>query len=115
MTMTHYKMSELYVHFPKPARHWCPRSEAFAGGDCLVAALYAGWSVYETVCCAMFTDASRFGVSRQIVVYYFKLSRGDETMTMPVISNPFIRRLITDSPLVLAIQGESDGTHRTHV
>ena len=71
-------------------RHWHPRSEAYAGVDCLLSALDEGWNIDGIV----FGEVHRFGDGRQTTVYHFAVTRNDATMVMPIIEYPCVARLI---------------------
>lgn len=71
-------------------RHWHPASEKWAGADCLLTALDSGWKVDPTVYFQEFWHAG----SRLVTIYYLELTRNGETMEMPVITNPYARRLL---------------------
>ncbi|MEZ4669328.1 MAG: hypothetical protein R3E39_15595 [Anaerolineae bacterium] len=66
--------------------------KSFAGGDSLATALITGWKISDTVAMDIFWCAG----SRQVLVYYFRLSRDDETMLMPVLGNPYVDRLLVE-------------------
>ncbi len=76
--------------------HWNPQSQPFAGGDNLLAAINAGWSVQGTV---LFETHDRR--SCQIRVYFFELYTDDATLTMPVIANPFVDQFIASHDLTV--------------
>jgi len=76
-------------------RHWHAGSEPYAGGDCLLTALNEGWDVSAR----LIADEHWYAGTRCVMVYHFELTRGDETMTMPVLTNPFVERLIAQSAL----------------
>jgi hypothetical protein len=71
-------------------RHWHAHSQKFAGGDCLATMLFLGWKFNPLV---MMDTYWHFG-TRQVHVYHFELLRDDESVTMPVIGNPYVDRLI---------------------
>jgi hypothetical protein len=76
--------------YMRTIRHWHPLSEKWAGADCLLTAIDNGWKVDPTVYCQEFWHAG----SRLVTIYYFELTRDGETMEMPVITNPYARRLL---------------------
>jgi hypothetical protein len=84
-------------------RHWHPQSQAYAGSDCLLHALDCGWRVGQVAHCSQCNSGNR-----RVLVYYFKLQRGDEALVMPVISNPYIERLLASSPLKIVVTAEAD-------
>ena len=71
-------------------RHWDPMSERYAGADALLTAMNKGWKPAQTVHFEEYWHAG----SRLVTIYHFDLTRGDEQMTMPVLSNPFARRIL---------------------
>lgn len=81
-------------------RHWHPQSEKYAGGDCLLTALNDGWEVNEQV---IGEEHWRAG-TRRVMVYRFELSRDSDLLTMPVITNPFVERLIAENALRVVLQ-----------
>lgn len=84
-------------------RHWHSLSQVYAGGDCLLSALDCGWTVRQVVHCGQCHSGYR-----RSLVYYFELQRGDETLVMPVINNPFIERLLAGSLLEVVVVQEAD-------
>ena len=71
-------------------RCWHPGSEQYAGGDHLATALLLNWQIDDEV----FEERHLVRGGRSVTVYYFTLSRDDITLVMPVISNPYVIRLI---------------------
>ena len=76
--------------YMRTIRHWHAASEQWAGADCLLTAMDNGWTVDDSVYFQEFWHAG----SRLVTIYYFELSRDGETMEMPVITNPYARRLL---------------------
>jgi hypothetical protein len=89
--------TDFHVDYPDIVRHWSPISEKYAGADCLVTAVRNGWRVVGEVYVENFWHAG----TRLTSVYHLKLVSGDETMLMPVISNPYARRLIDMNRITL--------------
>jgi hypothetical protein len=83
-------------------RHWHAESEMFAGGDSLSTALFLGWSIRDTV----HLEEHWYAGTRRVAVFYFELTRGDESVTMPVIGNPYIDRLIAMSGVQVVAVGK---------
>jgi hypothetical protein len=79
-----------HADYPDIRRYWSETSQHYAGGDHLLTAFQRDWQIPDTV----YEEVHWLGGSRPIKVYYFELSCGDARMTMPVISNPFVRRMI---------------------
>jgi hypothetical protein len=76
--------------YMRTIRHWHAESEKWAGADCLLTKLDDGWTVDPTVYYQEFWHAG----SRLVTIYYFQLTRDGETLEMPVITNPYARRLL---------------------
>jgi hypothetical protein len=70
-------------------QHWHAGSGKYAGGDHLMTALHEGWTLD-----ACYQVDRTYAGMRFVSVYEFRLRRDDETMTMPVINNPYIERFI---------------------
>ncbi len=85
-------MSEANYHvsYPDVYRYWSPSCEPFAGGDSLLTAMRKGWSVDKTV----YAEEFWLGGMRLVVILHFQIQRGDRVISMPVISNPAVRRLL---------------------
>jgi hypothetical protein len=82
--------SNFHVSYPDVYRYWSHGCEAYAGGDALLTILREGWDAGDT---AYVEDFWHSG-ARLVVVYHFDLTRGDQTLSLPVLSNPFVRRLL---------------------
>lgn len=82
--------TDFHVDYPDIVHHWSPVSEKYAGADCLVTAVRNGWRVIGEVYVENFWHAG----TRLTSVFHVKMVRGDTTMVMPVISNPYAHRLI---------------------
>lgn len=95
---THEKYTETY-------QHWCPQSEKFAGGDHFISAVRSGWSLKQQ---AIHAGRDWKSGSRPVTVYYFILVRDDETMMMPVISNPFIERYLVEHKFTIIYQRDEN-------
>jgi hypothetical protein len=76
-------------------RHWHGQSEKFAGGDCLATAIFLGWHFNPVV---LVDTYWHFG-TRQVHVYHFELLRDNDTMSMPVLGNPYVDRMIAEHRL----------------
>jgi len=71
-------------------RHWCPRSQHYAGVDALFTAFDRGWDIIGTI----YRDEYCLSKTRYTVIYHFQLQRSDAMMWMPVLSNPCLARYI---------------------
>lgn len=85
--------SNFHVDYIDVAQHWSPDSEKYAGGDCLVTALYSGWEMNPVV----YVERKWYAGARQITVYHVELERDGEVMSMPVLNNPYINRMIRNT------------------
>lgn len=88
--MAAQQLSNLHYAYSHLIRHWHAASERYTGGDALFTALDEGWTFDDSV-----TYEEHWIAGAQcVVVFLFELKRGAETMTMPVITNPFVQRLL---------------------
>lgn len=106
--MAHYSNNS-HFNYLEVHRHWSPESEHFAGGDCLVTALNDGWGFNDDIYVEEFWHAGM----RHVVVYHFELTRGTEAITMPVICNPYIDRVVSQLELNLHPLDEKTEVRRT--
>ena len=102
------KSTDFHVDYPDIVRHWSPISEKFAGADGFITALRNGWQVVGDIYHETFWHAG----TRLTGVFHITLKRGDEVMEMPVISNPYARRLmyinqVTTRPIEERIRNSS--------
>jgi hypothetical protein len=75
-----------------PDRHWSPESQSYASGDILMNFLRSGWVPEHLVAVETFY----FSDCRHVNVFRFRLTKGEQTLTIPVVANPIIRRLIKE-------------------
>ena len=96
-----------HVQYLDVTHHWSPRSEDFAGGDCLLTALQRGWEVAYTV------EEEKYwhGDVRAVSVYHFTLRRGNQEIVMPVIENPYVTRMLFMEPFEVVERGDADAAH----
>lgn len=85
------RFRELYPNYIDVSRHWCSRSQSYAGVDALLGRLDNGWKIRGDIG----FDEHWFGESRRILVYHFELTRQDSRATMHVVHNPVLERLLT--------------------
>lgn len=88
--MVVFDSSNAHFSYMDVVSHWCPRSQRFTGGDAFLTYLDEGWEVGPEV---FYEEFGQTG-GRRVIVYYFELTRNGETLRMPVISNPFVERVI---------------------
>lgn len=87
------RFREFYPNQIDVSRHWCPRSQPYAGVDALLARLDSGWKIQGDIG----FDEHWFRASRRILVYKFRLTKQDNCVTMYVVHNPVLERLLTQS------------------
>ena len=85
------RFREFYPNHIEVSRHWCPRSQPYAGVDALLGHLDNGWKIRGDIG----FNEHWFGESRRITVYQFILTKQDNRVTMHVIHNPVLERLLT--------------------
>lgn len=84
-------LTDLHFAYQDMYRHWHAESERYTGGDALNTALEEGWHINDIV---SYKEIRHTG-ARGTVIYYFDLTRGkDEAVTMPVVGNPYVERLV---------------------
>jgi hypothetical protein len=71
-------------------RHWSPISEKYAGGDTLITLLNQGWQITDKIHFEEFWHSG----TRPVTIYYMDLMREGATLHLPVLTNPYVRRLI---------------------
>lgn len=82
--------TNFHADYPDIKRYWSDTSQRYAGGDHLLTALQRGWKADETV----YEEQVWHGGARLVTVFYIDLKHGNATMTMPVITTPYVRRLL---------------------
>jgi hypothetical protein len=82
-------------------RHWHAGSEKYASGASLATAIYLGWTMNEIV-----YREEHWRAGRCSSVYHVTLGRGSEIMKMPVIANPYVTRLLNESPVQVVLIAE---------
>lgn len=87
--------ANFHLSYMDVTQHWSPNSESYAGGDQLVTSLFEGWEVQPIV----YLEQKWYEGLRHIKVYHMTLKRGEQVMTMPVIYNPYVMRLINQLEL----------------
>ncbi len=98
--------SNWHYAYRRIVRRWHAASEKYAGGDCLLTAINDGWDITPPVMAEAYWRAG----SRCVMVYHVTLERSGETMAMPVITNPFVERLIADNALRLITRQQAART-----
>ncbi len=85
-------LSNLHYAYMAEVRHWDPESENFTGADALFTAFDNGWTLDKDV----EYEEHWYAGTRGVTVYHFTLRRDDETMTMKVVTNPLVRRMLLE-------------------
>lgn len=93
--MVSFDASNFHVEYLDVVRHWSPISEKYAGGDALITLLHEGWLLNEIVFYEEFWHAG----SRLVVIYHTTVVRDGEEMQVPVLSNPYVDRLMMTLPV----------------
>lgn len=93
--MTQEQISDQHFAYLEINRHWHAGSEKYTGADALVTALTQGWNVSGDVV----ADDHYFAGNRSIRVYEIPLRRDGETVTMQVIHNPYLTRMLSHEAL----------------
>jgi hypothetical protein len=83
-----------HVDYMDVAQHWHAKSEPYAGGDALVTMLAQGWQMQRDV----YVENREFAGMRSVSVYHITLERDGQRMTVPVVRNPYINRIIRTGP-----------------
>lgn len=84
------KTTNYHADYLDVTQHWSPASEKYAGGDSLITMLDRGWELRgEAV-----REQKRYGESRAVTIYHVTLERDGEQMTMPVVHNPYVNKVL---------------------
>ena len=94
MTADRFRLSDYYSSDRTLPCHWCPLSQPYAGVDALLGCLDEGWEIMGDV----YFDEHWFGEARRICVYRFDLRRHNHCVTMRVVWNPMLDRLLALLP-----------------
>lgn len=87
--MNQENLVNLHYSYVDMIRHWHAQSEPYTGGDALFTALDNGWDMDNVVTYKEFWQAGR-----RVVICYFTLRRSGDELTMPVVYNPYVSRVI---------------------
>lgn len=80
-------------------RHWSPSSQMYAPADVLIQYVADGWIISPIVGLEEHWHAG----ARRVDVYHFELTNEDESIVLPVQSNPVVRRLIAQHGLRIVL------------
>ncbi len=93
--MVSFDASNSHFQYMDVVCHWSPTSQKYAGGDALITLLNEGWLLNETV----FYEEYWHAGSRLVVIYYLTMVRDGEEMEVPVLSNPYVHRMMITLPV----------------
>lgn len=88
--MSEQHLINFHYAYMSMLRHWHPESEPYTGGDALFTAVEEGWQINPTI----EYEAHWLLGGRMVTVYHFTLERNGETLKMPVLTNPYVRRAL---------------------
>lgn len=91
--MNNYENPRFNTHNIDLRRHYCPRSQRYAGCDVLLAYLETGWTIFDDI----FYEEYWHGGARCVTIYTFVLGRHNQTITMRVLSNPVVERFLSQN------------------
>lgn len=95
--MAQQQLSNFHYAYIDMIRHYHPESEKYTGADALFTAVENNWEIEDTV---RYETHWLMG-GRNVVVYYFDLTLGNEKMTMPILTTPYITRVLGEMKLKL--------------
>ncbi|MBZ0303703.1 MAG: hypothetical protein K8J31_28440 [Anaerolineae bacterium] len=93
--MVSFDASNSHFQYLDVVRHWSPISQKYAGGDAVITLFSEGWRLKESV----FYEEFWLSGSRLVVVYHLEMARDEDTLNVPVLSNPYVDRMMTSLPL----------------
>ncbi len=93
----------MQAYYTRVDRHFDPQTESYTGTDSLITALRRGWQMVGT---ARREDVLLGRGVRRTSLYHISLRRDDETMTMPIVSNPYLLRVLVDYELSVRHVGD---------
>jgi hypothetical protein len=91
MTQVAYRPTEIDFDEDGSHRHWCPQSEKFTTGDALRSALDEGWKIHGVV-----FEQEHWHNNRRVLLNHLKLQQDGQRVTMVVVQNPYIVRLLNE-------------------
>lgn len=91
--MVTFDAANAHFDYPAVTRHWSPQSGLLAGGDALVTLFGQGWQLSGDV----FHEEHWLSGSRPVTIYHLTLQRAEESLSLPVFANPFVRSLLRRS------------------
>jgi hypothetical protein len=94
MRLTPPSFIEMELRSGNRPRHWSPSSQTYAPVDVLLESMADDWSVNPMVG----LEEYWYGGGRHVAVYYFELTKDGRAVSMPVLGNPIVRRLVGQRP-----------------
>ena len=82
--------ANFHADYPDIKRYWSSISQRIAGGDNLLTALQRNWQIIGDI----YEEQFWHGGSRLVTVYHIELSKNGITVFMPVITTPFVRKVV---------------------
>lgn len=95
--MTIYNPEGVHERFTITNRHFSPDSEYYTGADSLLTAQRYGWRLVNIA----YEEHVLMRGGRYTSLYYFKLIRGAEKMIMPILSNPFVLKMLETRRMIV--------------
>ncbi|MEM9951363.1 MAG: hypothetical protein AAF846_07180 [Chloroflexota bacterium] len=95
--MTIYNPQGTHDKYTEVDRHFDPKSEVYTGADSLITAQRNGWKLVNIA----YEERVTMRSGRYATLYYFKLTRSDNKMIMPIIANPFIERMLISRRMLI--------------
>jgi hypothetical protein len=92
-----YNPKGVHERFTETNRHFSPASEHYTGADSLLTAQRYDWRLVNIA----YEDQVQMRGGRFTSLYYFKLIRNNETMIMPILSNPFVLRMLEKRRMIV--------------
>jgi hypothetical protein len=95
---------EMELRSTDTRRHWSASSQAYAPADVLMRYLADNWTISPVVGLEEHWHAG----SRRVDVYHFELIKDEESLVLPVQSNPVVRRLLQERQLRVVLLKRDD-------
>jgi hypothetical protein len=92
-----YDPEGMHEKYTNTNRHFSPASERYTGADSLLTAQRYGWRLVNIA----YEEYVLMRGGRYTSLYYFKLIRDTEKMIMPILSNPFILRMLEQRQMIV--------------
>jgi hypothetical protein len=87
----------MHEYYTLTDRHWHAGSEPYTGGDSLLTAIRNGWQLLNLA----YEQIIQLRGGRTVHVIYFQFIQSSERITMPVVVNPFVERLLVERKMML--------------